>query len=250
MVSLTWGMISLGLGLVAFALPALVAPALPTRVQQWIVGKYEWLTVTSRWRPTLVRRELGGYELTHRSFDKEKRMDEVDDDLDVYDPDNRISRWAGKPFAGVYEKSPPAVDADLAELGSHHHEHFESDRHRMSEDTVNPYVKANSDWQLCDLADAYRLIPNAADPSDPETTQSYIARAMAKYGRSFNRTEALLGLLGFLAGLGSVVLTVRYILKDGSGGGGPEAPIPIGMLDTALEVGVVEPAMTIATMVV
>lgn len=231
MVSFSHLSISFGLGLVAFMGPALLAPMLPAPMQQAIVSKYEWLTAYSLWRPTLTRRELGGHSLTWRTFDKEKRQDEVDEDLDIHDPDNRISRWAGKPFAGVYEDTPVAVDADLSELGEHHHRHCQEDRHDPGDGRVNPYVEVDDSLQLCDFKNAYHLIPNAADPSDAETVQSYIARAMAKYGRSFSRTEALLGLIGFLGGLGSVVMIQRYILKGSGGGGdGLSAPIPIGHL--------------------
>lgn len=236
MVSVTWFVISLGGGLSLYFLPALLAPSFGPRWQQKILSLYEWLAAMAYWRPTLVRRELGGYDLTSRSHDREKKMDEVDDGLDLTDPDDRINRWRSKPLAGMYGKTPVAVDADLAELGEAWHEHVERGHHDPPnrEDAVNLYAEVEDDLVLADLKNAIYCIPNDADPSDAETVKSYVQRGMAGFRSSVTTTEALVGVMGLMGGLGGVVFLQRYILKTaGSGSGGEglneSAPIEVGM---------------------
>jgi len=242
MVNPVWIIISLGLGLVAYFTPALVAQSLGPELRETIVRKYEWLAAMSYWRPTLVRRELGGYEMMTRAYDKEKKMDEVDEGLDMSDPDDRVNRWRSKPLAGMYAETPVAIDADLAEKGEHWHEHVKEGRHNPPNADVNLHTQVNDELQLCDFSNAYYLIPSDADPSDAGTVQSYVQRAMAGYRSNVSMTEALVGIVGLMGGLGGVVFLQKYILKatDSGGSGLNETVAPIGMVDISplLDLGV------------
>lgn len=241
-VELTWLWVSFSGGLLAYMGWFLIAPALPISYRLKLGRFYFWLATTALWRPKIVRRLLGGYSITSSSYDADKQGEKLSldgTDYHIDDPENKVSRLLNKHFGLVLEHTDMMVDAELAELGEHHHDHVEQG-HAISEvhETgatyeVNPYFQVPKDGQLCDPVNAMRLIPRDADPDNASTAEDYTASAFSKYKDRIGATEAMSVILGFGAAFFLVAISFRYLLKGsgGGGGGGGSVTIPLGYID-------------------
>lgn len=243
MVELTWLWVSFSGGLLAYMGWFLVAPALPVEYRLKLGRFYFWLAATALWRPKIARRLLGGYSITSSSYDADKQGEKLSLDGSEYhidDPENKVSRLQNKHFGLVLEHTDMMVDAELAELGEHHHEHVEHG-HAVTEIRgengttykVNPYFSVPKAPQLCDPVNAMRLVPRDADPDNASTAEDYTASAFSKYKDRIGATEAMSVILGFAAAFFLVAISFRYFLKPGGGGGGGggSVTIPLGYID-------------------
>lgn len=243
MVSILWAIISLGFGLLFYLSLSAVGPAVNITARKRIGEFYFGLAARSFQQVALVRRSLAGYDLLPIGVNDEQKHAQVtlssgiigdDRKLPFKDPDNRIKRWAQKPFAVVPEMVPAAVDAELAEVGHYLRKH-EEEKGIERDDQIDPYIQASDKLRLIDPVDAVYLITKNAQPEYVETAEQFTKERLSKYGSKIGLAETVGVITGYLVGVGGV-LAIRYVqtrlLGGGGGGGMPTNPLPMTILPT------------------
>lgn len=246
MVSIIWSVISFATGLLGFMLPALIGGSLPVQLRQRVARWYFGMSQSSFRQTALVWRTLGGPELMPVGIDDEQRLAQVtlssglisdDNTLPFKDPDDRIHRLQGKPFAVIPELLPAAVDAEVATISHWFREHDRSEG-RVEETSggdirVNPYPTMDPSLRLVNPLDSMFLLGgNGVEPSYIETAKQITKQRFEKYGSRIGAAETLGTLMGFGAGVGGVA-GIQYLRQNtlagsGGGGGGDTLPIPPG----------------------
>jgi hypothetical protein len=246
MVAVTWAVISLSLGLLAFAGAALIGAMLPAQLRTGIARWYWSQAMTAFGPAALVWRDLGGPELMSMAVDDEEKVAKAtlssgvlsdDKDLPFRDPDNRMHRLGGQSLAVVPEAIPAVVDAEVAEMGHWHRQHRRGDG-LQTEDGVNPWVDIGGGLRAANPLDAVELTLNGVRPESINSARKHTQERFAKYGRVVGVAETAGVLTGFGAGAFGM-LGLQYFRQQLLGGGGGSTPgggvdttvpIPPGML--------------------
>jgi len=230
MVSVIWALIMFSSGLLLYLTTAIMAPTLPSGLQETVARYHSGLSMRAYRQAALVRRKLGTFELYPLSVDDTEKLAKVtldgsmisdDETLEFGDPDDRIGRLHQKPFAVVYEGVPAAVDASLAELGHWVRRHDDTTGAVDEEhDRVNPYVRVKDGLRVADPADVVSLVGKNIKPQNIKTARLLTKERFSKYGQRVGMAETAGVLMGFAAGAG-VYAGLQYVQQQLLDGGEP-----------------------------
>jgi len=252
MVSIVTALLSASLGLLVYLAIPFIVMGSPVEIRKSVGDFYFKKQAKCLKQFSYVRRVLSGYDVLGITVDDEQKLMKctldsnlIDEDAEYpfQDPDNRIGRLYNKPVAIAYEEVPAAVDAEVAEwgywLGKKHVNEgvWSGDLEDPDGVEVDPWLRVSKGLRLVDPIDAYKLVLNDVDAENIKTAEKLTKKRFEKYGGGVSATQLMSGALGFFTGLGGMMALKYFSQKvlGNSGGGTPEAPVPI-MLDAALQV--------------
>lgn len=231
LLAITWGLIGLLLGGLAFVVVPWTLAFLADADTRDRVGRYyirQMMTVLGD--AALVAREQGGITLASVSFDPEFSADRVTvggkaghlkDDL------NLKSRLAGKPFGIGLESHPVYISPLFAEFAEYASDARHAGRIVATDGGTRLDFEIPEIPSVPSLRGTYRIFDGDARRRWGLLGESWAQKSQEKFGRKVSLGQTLVLLAAFAVGSGMAVLAMKYGPSDG-GGGGVEVPIQIG----------------------